>query len=207
MQNRMKLLFDTDAFCKLAVADLLLGAVQAFGIELADCGRLPALPHMLRKGSLPRRYGEVACEAMLQIALTLPSVRQPSAEWLDPLAHVQAIDPGEALIFAVAAESGAMIVSGDKRALEGLKDFEAHRDALAGKIVVLEAILLKLCRDLGPDVVRQRVQPLMGLDGLVRICFSSQEADPEGGLRSYFDDLQRKVSPLTLWDPLPGAGR
>lgn len=202
----MKLLFDTDAFCKLAVADLLRRAVQAFGMELADCGRLPALPHMLRRGSLPRRYGEDACEAMLQIAVTLPSAPQPSAEWLDPLARVQAIDPGEALIFAVAAESGAMIVSGDKRSLEGLKDLEAHRDALAGRTVVLEAILLKLCRDLGPDVVRQQVQPLMGLDSSVRISFSSQEADPEDGLRSYFDDLQKKVSPLTLWDPLSGAG-
>lgn len=202
----MKLLIDTDAFCKLAVSDLLRDAVGALGAELGECGKLPALPHMLRRGRLCRRYGEDACDAMLQIATTVPSVPQPSAVWLDPLAPVQAIDPGEALIFAAAAESGAMIVSGDKRALEALKDLEAHRDALAGRIVVLEALLLRLCRDLGTEIVQQRVQPLMDLDTIVRVCFSVQGSEPEEGLLLYFRDLQKTVSPLTLWDPHSGAG-
>jgi hypothetical protein len=202
----MKLLLDTDAFCKLAASNLLHDAAQALGAVLNDCGRLPALPHMLRRGSLPRRYGENGCAAMLQIAVTIPSVPQPSDDWLDPLAQVLAIDPGEALIFAVAAESGAMIVSSDKRALGALKDLEAYREALAGRIVVLEALLLELCRKLGADVVRQRVRPLVELDRVVRICFSA-ESDPEEGLRSYCRDLQRMVSPLTLWDPQAGAQR
>jgi len=203
----MKLLIDTDAFCKLAVSDLLREAVRVLGVELTECGRLAALPHMLRRGRLRRRYGEEACESMLQMAGQLPSLPQPTAEWLDPLAAVQAIDPGEALILAAAAESGAMIVSGDKRALEGLKDLEAHRDALAGRIVVLEALLLKLCRDLGTNTVRLRVRPLEGLDRVVRVCFSSQGLEPEEGLLSYFKDLQKAVSPLTLWAPHTGAGR
>ena len=168
---------------------------------------MPALPHMLRRGRLRRRYGEDACDSMLQIAGTLPRVPQPSAAWLDPLAPVQAIDPGEALIFAAAAESGAMIVSADKRALEALKGLEAHRDALAGRLVVLEALLLRLCRDLGTDIVQQRVRPLVGLDRVVRVCFSIQGSEPEEGLLSYFRDLQKAVSPLTLWDPHSGAGR
>jgi len=203
----MKLLIDTDAFCKLAVSDLLRDAVRVLGAEQGECGMLPALPHMLRKGRLRRRYGADACDSMLQIANTLPSIPQPSAAWLDPLAPVQAIDPGEALIFAAAAESGAMIVSADKRALEALKDLEAHRDALAERIVVFEALLLRFCRDLGTDVVKQRVRPLVGLDRVVRVCFSTQGSEPEEGLLSYFRDLQKAVSPLTLWDPHSGAGR
>lgn len=203
----MKLLFDTDAFCKLALSNLIRDTTRVLGAELRECGRLPALPYMLRRGGLRRRYGEDACESMLQVASTLPRVTQPSATWLDPLTPVQMIDPGEALIFAAAAESGAMIVSGDKRALEALKDFQAHRDALAGRIVVLEALLLKLCRDLGTNLVRQRVRPLVALDRVVGVCFSSQGSEPVEGLRSYFMDLQTRVSPLTLWDPYSGAGR
>lgn len=203
----MKLLIDTDAFCKLAVADLLREAVRVLGAELRECGRLPALPHMLRRGRLRRRYGEDACESMLNIVGNLPSVPQPTADWLDPLAPIQAIDPGEALILAAAAESGAMVVSGDKRALEALKDLEAHRDALAGRIVVLEALLLTLCRGLGTGTVRHRVRPLVALDRVVRVCFSSEGADPEEGLQSYLKDLQKVVSPLILWDPHSGAGR
>jgi hypothetical protein len=203
----MNLLFDSDVFCKIAVSELLRDATKVLGAELQDCGRLPALPHMLQRGRLRLRYGAEACDSMLQIAQQLPSIPEPSSSvWLDPLVQYQAIDPGEALIFATAAESGARIVSGDKRALEALKDLALHRDRLEGRIVVLEALLLKLCRDLGTEMVRQRVRPLEGLDRVVRICFS-QGSEPEQGLRSYFEDLQRAVSPLVLWDPRTGDGR
>ncbi len=198
----MTLLIDSDAFCKLVVSDLLREAAQALGAELEECRRLPALPHMLRRGGLRRRYGGEASDAMLRVAERLPSITEPSSSiWLDPLVPVQAIDPGEALIFAAAAESGAMIVSGDKRALEALKELEDHREALEGKIVALEAVLLELCRSLGSDLVRKRIQPLVDLDTGVRACFSSEDTDPEEGLSSYLNDLMEKVFPLILWQP------
>jgi len=50
----MRLLVDSDAFCKLAASDLLSDAAMLFDAELPDCGRLPALPYMLRRGGLPR---------------------------------------------------------------------------------------------------------------------------------------------------------
>lgn len=50
----MKLLFDTDAFCKIGIANLLPDVAQLFGAELQECSRLYALPFMLRKGSLER---------------------------------------------------------------------------------------------------------------------------------------------------------
>jgi len=203
----MNLLIDTDVFCKLAVSDLLHDAVRVLGAKLESCFRLPALPHMLRRGRIRRRYGAEACDSMVRLAMTLPTIPQPGAEWLDALAAVQEIDPGEALIFAAAAESGGSVVSGDKRALESLKDLKDHQEALAGRIVVLEAVLLSLCHDLGADVVRQRVQPLETLDSVVRVCFSSQASEPEEGLLSYLEDLRGAVFPLTLWDPHAGGGR
>ena len=53
----MRLLLDTDAFCILAASGLLHDAVDLLGMDLAVCGRLPALPHMLRKGGRRGRCG------------------------------------------------------------------------------------------------------------------------------------------------------
>lgn len=120
----MKLLVDTDAFCKLGVAGLLRDAALMLGVELQECGRLPALPHMLRRGSLPRRYGARACEKLISIAQSMPVVPEPSTEWLDRITPIDVIDPGEARILAAAAEFTLAVVSGDKRALRAVKDAE-----------------------------------------------------------------------------------
>ena len=49
----MRLLIDSDAFCKLAASGLLSDAAALFN---GECGRLPALPHMLRRGQLLYRW-------------------------------------------------------------------------------------------------------------------------------------------------------
>jgi hypothetical protein len=73
----MKLLVDTDAFCKLAVSGLLLDAVSLLGADLTECGRLPALPYMLRKGRLRRAFGPEACDALIPLTDKAPVVVQP----------------------------------------------------------------------------------------------------------------------------------
>ena len=100
----MHLLVDTDAFCKLGVAGLLEDAAGVFGTHLSDAGRLPALSYMLRKGRLVNRYGRGACNALVAHAEVLQVHPRPGAAALDPLALNEAIDPGEAQLFAAAAE-------------------------------------------------------------------------------------------------------
>lgn len=106
----MRLLVDTDAFCKLAVGSVLRDAVELLGASLRECGRLPALPHMLRKGRLREMFGPQACDALLPVADAVPVVIRSSNAWLDRLAPIQDIDPGEAQIFAAAAELGLVVV-------------------------------------------------------------------------------------------------
>ena len=156
----MRLVVDTDAFCKLAMGGLLHDALSLLGADLLECGRLPALPFMLRRGRLREVFGPDQCDALIPVADMVPVAIQPSDIWLDRLTPIQAIDPGEAQLFAAAAEAGLIVVSGDKRGLRALKDVPGFADALASRIVVLEAILLALCDRLGPEDVRQRVQPL-----------------------------------------------
>ena len=199
----MRLLVDTDAFCKLGVGGVFRDAIGLFGAELSECGRLPALPYMLQRGRLRKLFGPNACDALLPVANELPVSFQPSDEWLDRLTPIQEIDPGEAQIFASGAEAGLIIVSGDKRALRALKDVAGFPNALSGRIVVLEAILLALCDRLGPDEVRKRIQALAALDTMVQISFSPENPDPQNALLSYYRDLATELSPLVLWNPGP----
>lgn len=202
----MKLLVDTDAFCKLGMTGLLQDAALTLGAELGDIRRLPALPHMLRRGSLRKRFGAEACDGLIAIAESMPIVAEPSVVWLEKFTAIDAIDPGEAQLFAVAAESGVMVLSGDKRALAALKAIAGVPAVLAGRIVVLEAVLLALCERLGADEVRRRVMVLARLDKVVGICFSAGNPDPQEALRSYYKSVAAEVEPLVLWDPVLGNG-
>ncbi len=202
----MRLLIDTDAFCKLELAGMLRDAVGLLGTSLPECARLPALPYMLRKGRLRKVFGPDACDGLIPLADELPVIVEPGDAWLDKLRPVQAIDPGEALLLAAAAETGMVVLSGDKRALRALKDVEDSSDALAGRIVVMEAILLSLCDHLGPDEVRRRVEPLVAIDKMVQVCFSIGNPDPRAALLSYYDRLATELDPLLLWHPRAGGG-
>ncbi len=201
----MKLLLDTDVFCKLAAGGMLDDAVRLLGAGLSECGRLPALPYMLRKGGGRNLFGPDICDELMPIVNAIPVLVQPSEAWLDRLTPIDTIDPGEAQIFAAAAEYGMSVMSGDKRALHALKDVDGFPGALAGRIIVLEAILLALCEDLGADEVRGRVLPLVTRVKVVKICFSNPETDPIECLHSYFKQLAIDLAPLVLWNPWSGG--
>lgn len=197
----MKLLVDTDVFCKLGIANLLEDAARIFGASLQECGRLPALPFMLRRGSLRNLFGGPACDTLISVADTIPVVPQPNITWLEKLASIEAIGPGEAQIFAVAGESGLLVLSGDKRALRALRGIEDFIPALAGHVVVLEAIMLALCYRFGHEEIRQRIAPLAVVDRMVEVCFSGGNPDPSNALLSYYRALEIELAPLKLWDP------
>lgn len=201
----MQLLIDSDVFCKLGIAGLLEDAIAVLGASPAMSGRLPALPHMLRRGRLVRTYGEEACGKLLALAEAIPPIPTPEPLWLDKTAQVPSIDPGEAQLFASAAADGLLVLTGDKRALFALKDIEGFETALAGHIVVFEALLLALCDKLGVADVARRLQPLIPSDRTLRVCFSEDGTDPRDGLLSYFRSLVAETAPLLLWQPPLGG--
>ena len=93
-----RLLFDTDAFCKLGIANLLSETTDGFGVMLVECGRLPALSYMLKRGGLRRKLGALVCDLLVNLAEQMPVAPEPSERWLEPLANRPLIDPGEALL-------------------------------------------------------------------------------------------------------------
>ena len=200
----MKLLVDTDIFCKLGISELLKRAIELLGADVTECGRLAALPHMLKRGSLTTTYGSQKCEDLLPVAQSMSVVDQFDDVWLDKLTQLQSIDIGEAQLFAAGAESGLIVMTGDKRALRALKNIPDFTDSLTGRIVVMETILIALCDTFGSDEVRRCVQDLTASDKMVQICFSSGVSNPIEGLMSYYADLKVELNPLILWDPRPG---
>ena len=156
---------------------------------------------MLRKGDLRERLGEDASDSLIpqvdNIALAVTS----GDEWLEPLRAIKSIDAGEAQLFAAAAESRVMVLTGDKRALEQLKNVPRHTSALSGRIVTPEGILYEMCAQLGEERVRERVRPVAHIDTVFGICFSDANPSPMECLRSYYDDLVANVAPLELWQP------
>lgn len=198
-----RLLVDSDIFCKLGITGLLEPAVAIFGVTLADCVCLPALPHMLRRGKLPKLFGMAACEGLVPLAESL-SATPIATSSLHKLANVDRIDVGEAHIFSAVADLGVVALTGDKRALAAVAQVPEFPQLLAGKIATLEAVLLSLCSRLGDAVVRDAVKPVLEKDQTIRVCFSSGNHDPRAGLRSYFEALKRDVLPLELWVPVEG---
>lgn len=197
----MRILIDTDAFCKLAIGEVLEDSLNLFGASLSKCGRLPALTYMLRRGRLRTMYGPERCDTLLTAAMDMPVIESLSDSYLDLLVAVPDIDPGEAQILAKAASSDLHLITGDKRSLRALKNVERVSDALSGRIIVLESVLLELCETLGQEEVRRRIEGLGQFDNVVRICFSEYNDSPAACLRSYLHRLAEEVRPLALWQP------
>ena len=194
----MRLVVDTDAFCKLGLAGLLDSAAEVLGVPMTEWVVLPALPHMLRRGRLRRTFGDDACESLLPVASQLRALGHLQSDYLDRLAAEPDVDPGEAQILAAAAEHGALVLTHDKRALRVVATLPEVAQALSGRVVVLESVLLLLCEQLGDDEVARAVQPIHDVDGMVRLCFSGGSS-PRDGLLSYADSLKEEVRPLVLW--------
>jgi len=203
----MRVLVDSDMFCKLGIANLLSEAVAVLGADVRDCRRLPALPYMLRRGSLTRKYGAEACAELVPLAESIQTITAADAAWLDRLALIPTIDPGEAQLFATAAHHSVMVMTGDKRALRALKDIEDYAEALTGRIVVLEAIILAFCNRFGHTEVRRRLGSLTMNDLTLDICFSADNHDPPKALESFYRDLAAELHPLRLWEAQIGGAR
>lgn len=197
----MAVLFDTDAFCKLGATGLLEAVAERLGSRLAECARLPALPHQLQRGGIRKRYGDVICEGLKPIASSLAAIPDPSVTTLELFRTIPNVDPGEARLLALCIERGDILVTGDKRALSAVAAAAPElAGRLAGKVVLLEAILLALCSINGEAHVRTSCAAAVGFDAMFAVCFSSGNLNVTESLRAYLDDSRRTCSPIDLWD-------
>lgn len=197
----VKLLFDSDAFCKLGVAGLLKPCADLFGVTLQECGRLPALPHMLRRGRLVREYGAEICMGLLSVCEDMPTVPRVTGRILTTLAAQPGIDPGEALLFARVAEHGGWVISGDKRSLVSLSEMRSLHARLEHRIATIEGVFLALCKQRDPAEMRDSVRLVRPYDATLDICVLPNGLPSIVGLQSYHSDAVNRALPLRLWAP------
>lgn len=198
----MRALLDNDFFAKLAGANLLEEVLKRLGLELKDCMRLGSLPHKLRRGKWAKELGSAAAalEALASGIAAVPS-EITATKATDALMKVPDIDPGEALLLGIAAESDALLLfTGDKRALRSLGGAPEVRKALAGRIVTVEAAFIVLCEAYGVAKVKAAYLASPVKDTAIR-CALGAGSDDEviAALRSYQERLNAEVGTELLW--------
>ena len=203
----MRLLLDNDIFCKLGCCDLLQDAVEILGLEFSRCCRLSSLPHMLCRGRIRKRYGDEHCEQLISLTEKIPALGNINRVWLEKMSNIHEIDPGEAQIFAAAVDEDVLIMSGDKRALRAIKEIPDIVTQLKERVIIMEAVLIALCRHLTEEYVKEQIDKVSGFDKMINICFSSANPHPMKALYSYYNDSAYQLAPLILWNPDDGGGK
>jgi hypothetical protein len=208
-----RLLIDNDAFILFAGTGLLLRVLDAVGYKPDSVLRLDALPHMLRKNSRIRRSTPEDVRTKALVACdSFPALedRETIGETAvyDRLNAIDDLDPGEALLFAIAIENpGYAILTGDRRALvafgagSGLDDLRAK---LAGRVICLELVFRLLVQQATAADVATNLAPLIALNRSFKIWFSAtnqaDDAQCLAALESYFKALKTEVGATLLLD-------
>ncbi len=195
----MILLSDNDIVYKLAAFDLFDEALAALEIEAKDVFVLPTARFKFGIGTPKgeKRYGPTLIARM---AAVLARVREIGWITSPPreLLGVLSIDQGEALLFAAAqARPDAYLATGDKRSLKALvaePACKAIAEALRGRLLSFESIVLRLIDRHGFELVRDRIAPVSATDKAMDVVFgsglSTTAANARAGLESYVRELR-----------------
>ena len=198
------LLVDSDMFVILSAAGALHRTAHLLGFGPDDVRRLPALQNQLRRGrTFLRKYTQEIRDAALDCCGRVATLTErPSGDAiLDQLSSVSDIDVGEAVMYAVMLDHPSyLLASGDKRAMRALAAnpcLSNVRDALAGRVICLEAAVRMLVKRDGVAQVAQAFAPLLSANTALRVAFSEGLATGErnclSALDSYLRDLSSEV--------------
>ncbi len=202
---------DSDIFVLLSGASLMRELVAAAGFGLSSARRLQPLPHMLGKKKMLKKYPAGVREKTIAWCSQVESVTaRPKGPFLAQLGLVRGIDPGEAELFAVAAETpGSLIATGDKRACRALKaaeGLEGAKAALQGKIICLETALELLLERRGFSALVGPLTQIRGLNKTLGALLSQGELTLEESFREGLDSYSRHLA-SELGDLLYRPGR
>ena len=159
---------------------------------------------MLRRGRLRKKYSPAAIDKATAWCSQIPGIeRAPSEGSIEQLIRISGIDPGEALLFALTAESDAVMATGDKRACMALQASDCSlKPSLENKILCLETALWLLLHHLDYFQLVRSLTSARAYNQTLRILLSQGEETPEedfrNGLKSYSDDLVANVGNLLV---------
>lgn len=158
---------------------------------------------MLERGRLARRYPEgVRGRASAWCGKIAAIEDRPPTEFHEPLLEV--VDPGEALLFATAADlDDGVVATGDKRACLGVAtapSLSHLRPRLAGRVLCFEGALELLLARLGFPALAAALTPVRDYNQTLRLVLSEASATSEEhfreGISSYLGSLERQAGQL-----------
>jgi hypothetical protein len=203
MPDRL-LIIDSDIFVLLSAAELLDRVAELLTVLPANVRRLPALPHQLERGrAFKKNYTDkVRATAIAKCGQVVPLAERPADdERFQRLVDTDNIDEGEALMFALVSEQQHLyLASGDKRSMIALAtsgNLADVREAVAGRVVCLEATLRLLVEADGVAKVAAAFASVRDANQTLRVIFSEAAATNEAEclryIASYFNHLVNQV--------------
>lgn len=208
----MTLFIDNDALLKLANYGLVDTALTMFDIRPEDIHVLATAKYALLPAKDRLRHCKTEesahrLENFLSKATKL-NAEDVDSEVLDALSAKPGIDPGEALMLAMAAsEPDSYVITGDKRALAALHDGKGLGDVcgvLAGRVLSLELLFLFLVEG-DFERVQACVRRQTSVDKALTNAFGvSEPASFESvrdALNSYVEHLRRLTGALLYPSP------
>jgi hypothetical protein len=209
----LKLFVDNDVILKLAQYGLLHRLLELFSartgtteIFVLDSAQYKLLP---KRGPLELCKTE---SAAAQITAFLDSATKLTPEAIDlelveVLNAAPGIDPGEALLFAGAANSEeGRVLTGDKRALLGLaeQDLEQISPLLSNKVITLEALIqgfVQLDHHTTQHCIRTNPRVDKALTNVFGVSIAAAEESIHAGLASYVGHVRKALGPILSSGP------
>jgi hypothetical protein len=204
----MRLLIDIDALCKLAHWQLLLELPALTGVPLEECTTLSSAKFRALRAK-KRLDGKAfhdlrAVDEVLTAVERMQSLSEGDAATMSAFEDAPGIDPGEAILLsALLAHPGAIMLTGDKRALRALSGLTPDVALqYAGRIVIVEQVLLAALDGHGLEWLRSRVCPWKTIDKAVIVIMGSRcdlgDAAVREGVTSYIEEIVALQSPSLL---------
>jgi len=201
--SRAQLFIDVDAVAKLAHWNVLPLLPQILGVPWSAMAAVPSLIHRTHRavttpdGKLFRTSAAAATAKAALEQMTDPGV--PDSTLLESLSAFPDIDPGEAILLALTAQTeGAALLTGDKRALRRLSKTPLAKK-FSERIVVIEQVLQSTLKLKGRDWFLANVCPSREIDKAIAISLGSDctvsQSNLEAGLASYIGEMEALANP------------
>lgn len=197
---------DNDIILKLVACNLFSEAVRSLNLVESDLRVLSDAKYVFRNSRrIAKKYPLEIRESAILIVERCQNIQPELSEELRDL-QIEGLDPGEMiLISATKHEESFYLTTGDKRCITALANstepsLVAIKERLAGKLVCLEQLILKIINVEGFDVTLIKVLPVREYDKALKAIFGSGERCTRDNvlmaLEAYINDLRDNAQGL-----------
>lgn len=191
---------DNDIILKLVACNLFSEAIRSLNLAESDLRVLSDAKYVFRNSRrIAKKYPLEIRESAILIVERCQNIQPQLSEELRNL-QIEGLDPGEMiLISATKQEESFYLTTGDKRCITALANstepsLVAIRERLAGKLVCLEQLILKIINVEGFDVTLIKILPAREYDKALKAIFGSGERCTQDNvlmaLEAYIQDLR-----------------